>query len=417
MTLRAYIYLLASWSVALVLPVAALGQTSKSPVMAGLSATFLDYNGLRTGDFFRVRSFDPGIMVGAHVYLSPLMNLSLSSAFVPESRYPMTENSEVLTSLIDINALVKFKTNGTLLPEDALLAPYFATGFGFNTASNNFRIYAPAGLGLQIQVNQHFNFQLEALYKQRFMKGHFQPLTYSAGFVFAISNNERTTIKDPAPSPREDRLADRDRDGVADRDDLCPDEKGLSMYLGCPENEEAKKPVKQPVYADGSGQKTSLEGPKTPEGPEGPEGPETPEGPSEINTVKTVIPPSPPTAEELDIVRKASDKIFFEPGSDQLTQESLLVLDEVAAILAKHPDYNLEVLGHTDNTGSADDNLVLSIKRAFKVKYYLVYQKGIKLSRITSDGMSSAKPISDNASGQGRKLNRRVDLTLKPSGY
>lgn len=55
---------------------------------------------------------------------------------------------------------------------------------------------------------------------------------------------------------------------------------------------------------------------------------------------------------------------------------------------------------------------MLSVKRAFKVKYYLVYQKGIRMARISSDGYGDASPISTNDSAEGRKQNRRVELRM-----
>ena len=108
----------------------------------------------------------------------------------------------------------------------------------------------------------------------------------------------------------------------------------------------------------------------------------------------------------------AMDNIYFEQGSDKLTTDSYAILDKVSAILQKYPNYNLQVMGHTDNTGSGNENLVLSIKRAYRVKYYLVYTKGIKLARISSDGYSSVAPIAENSTDDGRARNRRVEFRL-----
>ncbi|MEL6653865.1 MAG: OmpA family protein, partial [Bacteroidota bacterium] len=117
----------------------------------------------------------------------------------------------------------------------------------------------------------------------------------------------------------------------------------------------------------------------------------------------------------------AIDNIYFEYGSEQLTTSSLSVLDTVALILKKYPEYNLQVMGHTDNTGDPTFNQILSVKRAFQVKYYLVYEKGIRLSRISSDGYNSAIPLADNTTERGRAMNRRVELkvarSLTPSPY
>jgi len=88
------------------------------------------------------------------------------------------------------------------------------------------------------------------------------------------------------------------------------------------------------------------------------------------------------------------------------------VLDRVAEILKKYPDYKLKVSGYTDNQGGEKTNKILSVTRAFNVKRYLVYQKDIPLSRIISNGYSSAKPIADNSTPVGRSKNRRVEFEL-----
>ncbi|MEL6592475.1 MAG: hypothetical protein AAFQ68_20420, partial [Bacteroidota bacterium] len=220
-------------------------QTSRYPWMSGVSGTFLDYQGLQTGDVLNYKNFDPGIQFGAHVYLNPLMNLSIQSAFVPETMYPLNEQEQVGTSLVDVNGLVTFKTAGTIFSEDAVLAPYFSTGIGLNSANNLVRPYIPAALGLRIRISQTFSLQLETMYKQRLSKNQFQHLAHSAGFVFALP-----TQKKPAKPPVENRrkqkpelaeLPDRDNDGIVDKDDLCPDKPGLAMYLGCPAEEQEEK--------------------------------------------------------------------------------------------------------------------------------------------------------------------------------
>ncbi|MEZ4830265.1 MAG: OmpA family protein [Bacteroidia bacterium] len=391
-------------------------QTSHSPWMAGVSGIFLDYEGLLYGDPTRVRSFDPGISFGAHAYITPWLNASLNSAFVPEATYPVGENQFISTSLIDVNTLVQFKSNGTFLEEDALVAPYLTTGFGLNTASNNLRLYIPAGIGVKFQVTQNFSFQIESLYKQRLGKEKFQHISHSIGFVFALPGQNPykrpDPVREPEPEPEiTDELADSDLDGVLDRDDLCPNVKGMALYLGCPEGD--RKDMADPVVVIDVPKKndpvinlpvitnapviTELEGSGVPTPP------------------ATTTTPTPMTAGERRYIEAAMANIYFEASSDKLTPESYPVLDTVAMILNKYPQYDLQVLGHTDNTGDQNSNLVLSIKRAFRVKYYLVYEKDVRLSRITSDGYSSAAPVADNTTVEGRAKNRRVEFRLMES--
>ena len=64
----------------------------------------------------------------------------------------------------------------------------------------------------------------------------------------------------------------------------------------------------------------------------------------------------------------------------------------------------------TGPSGEEDTNLVLSVMRAYKVKYYLVYHHGISQKRIVSAGLGETQPVADNSSLSGREQNRRVGM-------
>ena len=102
--------------------------------------------------------------------------------------------------------------------------------------------------------------------------------------------------------------------------------------------------------------------------------------------------------------------IYFDFGSDQLKPESTPVLNEIAAALAAHPDWKLNVSGHTDNIGSDDSNLDLSKRRAAAVKASLVANHHIAPSRLETDGFGASRPVDTNATLAGRARNRRVEL-------
>jgi OmpA-OmpF porin, OOP family len=93
--------------------------------------------------------------------------------------------------------------------------------------------------------------------------------------------------------------------------------------------------------------------------------------------------------------------------------ESFTILDKVARIMKKYPDYNLAIGGHTDNTGSDQFNLDLSERRA-KVCYEYLISQGINVSRLSYAGYGSTRPISSNSNETGRYLNRRVEFNLIP---
>ena len=100
-------------------------------------------------------------------------------------------------------------------------------------------------------------------------------------------------------------------------------------------------------------------------------------------------------------------------NKDDISGESAEVLDYVAQYLQDNPDARLRLRGHADATGTERENKLLSVKRAFNVKRYLAYEKGISLSRIESDGYGEGSPIANNDSDNGRARNRRVEMMIE----
>ena len=89
------------------------------------------------------------------------------------------------------------------------------------------------------------------------------------------------------------------------------------------------------------------------------------------------------------------------------------VLDSVALVLDEYDKTIIDVVGHTDSTGSHQYNQRLSERRADSVAKYLISQK-VLAARIETFGMGETRPIASNATAEGRQLNRRVELTLIP---
>lgn len=84
------------------------------------------------------------------------------------------------------------------------------------------------------------------------------------------------------------------------------------------------------------------------------------------------------------------------------------------SLIEKVKGLNLEVIvavGHTDSTGPAAYNQVLSVRRAEAVKAYFV-SKGIDANRVFTEGKGSAQPVGDNATRTGRAQNRRVEVEV-----
>jgi len=103
----------------------------------------------------------------------------------------------------------------------------------------------------------------------------------------------------------------------------------------------------------------------------------------------------------------------FEVDSDRINPGFDSTMDKIAAIVSKYGKTELGVAGHTDNTGSAAHNQELSQRRAGAVAQYLEGQ-GVVPQRIFASGYGMSQPIASNSTDSGRRLNRRVDITIVP---
>lgn len=106
--------------------------------------------------------------------------------------------------------------------------------------------------------------------------------------------------------------------------------------------------------------------------------------------------------------------VTFQSGSSQLTDAARRELALHAEVLLQQPQLRLSVLGHTDSRGDAVVNQRLSQLRAESVKQYLL-ARGLAASRVEAEGRGETQPIADNATVEGRRLNRRVELLIHDS--
>lgn len=114
-------------------------------------------------------------------------------------------------------------------------------------------------------------------------------------------------------------------------------------------------------------------------------------------------------AEKVDF--RLSRYVDFKINSGSLSQEARRYLDELISILASDKGLNVEITGHTDNTGTEDVNNNLSQRRAKAVADYLM-ANGIHHSRVNIQGKGSREPLNKNASPGEKARNRRVDIRI-----
>jgi outer membrane protein OmpA-like peptidoglycan-associated protein len=103
--------------------------------------------------------------------------------------------------------------------------------------------------------------------------------------------------------------------------------------------------------------------------------------------------------------------VTFDTSSAHLTKEGTEKVGELATLLKSHPNAKIKLVGHTDDTGQAEANRVLSEERAASVRDELVKQ-GIASERIDTAGAGSEDPVAKNDSPANREKNRRIDVIV-----
>jgi OmpA-OmpF porin, OOP family len=102
--------------------------------------------------------------------------------------------------------------------------------------------------------------------------------------------------------------------------------------------------------------------------------------------------------------------IYFDTGKAGIKPESESSLKEIAKMLKENPMVKLFVVGHTDNVGTIEANMVLSNARAESVVKELTTRHGVSSGQLAAHGIGSLSPVATNVTEEGRALNRRVEL-------
>jgi len=103
----------------------------------------------------------------------------------------------------------------------------------------------------------------------------------------------------------------------------------------------------------------------------------------------------------------------FEVDSDQINPGFYSTMDKISEVVNKYGKTQLAIAGHTDSTGSAAHNQALSERRAQSVESYLL-SDNVYPARLSSSGYGKNRPIASNDTAEGRRMNRRVDITIIP---
>lgn len=114
-----------------------------------------------------------------------------------------------------------------------------------------------------------------------------------------------------------------------------------------------------------------------------------------------------------NIILNMPSHITFAVDSADVSSNFYSVLDSVAIVVDEYDKTLIEVMGHTDSTGSHEYNQKLSERRAQSVTDYFASREIIP-GRLQDYGYGESYPVADNDSEQGRARNRRVEIALVP---
>ncbi|MFO0636513.1 MAG: OmpA family protein [Nannocystaceae bacterium] len=211
---------------------------------------------------------------------------------------------------------------------------------------------------------------------------------------------------------RRRRDPDRDKDGILNRVDECPDTAGVAPH-GCPDSDGDgfrdkvdACPEVPGVAPDGCPVKdTDNDGFLDPDDDCVFE-PETKNGFEDGDGCPDELPP------EIKEFHGNIQGIEFDFRKDTIRKVSRPVLDKAVAVLKEFPEVKVNIVGHTDNVGLPEFNLDLSRRRAEAVKKYLV-DAGIDASRITTEGRGANDPDFPNDTEENRAKNRRIEFEVK----
>jgi outer membrane protein OmpA-like peptidoglycan-associated protein len=103
--------------------------------------------------------------------------------------------------------------------------------------------------------------------------------------------------------------------------------------------------------------------------------------------------------------------VLFATGKWDLKPGTREKLAKIAGIVMSHPGLRLQIEGHTDSIGSEEYNEVLSERRAYAVRDFLI-QQGVNPDVVTARGYGESMPVTDNSTPAGRQQNRRVEMVV-----
>jgi outer membrane protein OmpA-like peptidoglycan-associated protein len=321
------------------------------------------------------------------------------------------------------------------------IQPFVSVGAGFGSFASKYSILLPGSMGVRGRVFGEAFLLLQAQYRHALGQGIPSHYLFSVGVFGQIRRrtvNSQKRANYAPPVIAETAVTDRDRDGILDSLDACPDIPGMAAFQGCPDSDGDGIPNRldscpfQTGVAKYSGcpipdsdkdglhdeedSCISMPGPRINNGcplvdsdrdgiadledscPSIPGNTQLHGCPVEINTLEGQV-------------KALANQVHFDIGSDRLQSTSFPALDSLVDWLTRYPNIRAAIVGHTDNTHTAAFNQSLSESRARAVVDYLS-GKGIERGRLSFRGFGDRFPVASNKTFAGRARNRRVEIVI-----
>jgi outer membrane protein OmpA-like peptidoglycan-associated protein len=495
MTIRAVLLLLA---VFLGFSGPLMAQDEDHPWAASVNILTHQYNGDFGNEVFQFQSdSDFGFQIGLTRYLSSRLNLRLDfvHATLDYNHDGARDDASQLPPVLpgELNPVRKFETSSNtvralllfdLLEKESNYSVYAlgGTGISFMNQENDesvTQIPVALGLGLNKRIAGPISWNLELSYNflvgsendniegtvaTNGINGQFDG-TDSDGFMVISTglNFNLKTKKDMdgdgvadkddlcpnVPGPKElNGCPDSDGDGVLDKDDACPTVAGLAELNGCPDSdgdgiidsEDACPDVAGVAAlngcpdADGDGITDAEDACPNEAGPKATNGCPDADGDGIVDSEDACPNDAGPAATNgcpdrdqdgiLDVNDNCPDKagielfdgcptfVYYLPFDQaEIPTNISNTLDKLADYLKQNEGAEIKIEGHADNEGTTVYNKRLSMRRVQRAVKYLT-DNGVTASRIQTEAFGDTKPIADNTTEEGRAKNRRVEIHI-----
>lgn len=422
-------------------------QDAKKPWILGIGTNFVS-NPDNKKDLFKISEWNviPFISkINASRYLAKGISLEVAATLNEITRSAGMDIPGLKYAALDVD--FKYDINN-IIGQTGFLDPYLLLGGGYTWVDQKATGTLNYGAGVNLWFYKNVGLNFQTVGKLVFadfplQTNHWQ---HSAGLVvkFGAKDTDGDGIADKddacpdiAGLPSLNGCPDSDGDGIADKDDACPDIAGLPSLKGCPDRDGDGVPDKDDTCpdiaglaafkgcpdTDGDGIADNVDACPNVAGIAANRGCPWPDTdgdgivdkddkcPDEVGTAaNNGCPEIIPVVAEKQISDFAKT-ILFDFNKSNLRSDSYAKLLGIVAIMKEHNAVKFNIEGYADSYGPADYNLKLSKDRANTIRNYLI-ANGVNSANLTAKGYGETRPIDTNATSEGRANNRRVEIMV-----